>query len=364
MPARRWDGAGRPLGLDFSALWGAGKAALAGDPANAYSLGWFIAHLKTLFGAGAQKLAWAYPPQFYFLLIPLAALPYGTALALWLGGTFAALALVVRSILASLGRDPLLILALAASPAVFGNAIHGQTAFLTAALLAGGLLALKTRPILAGILFACLAYKPQYGPLIPLALAAGGYWRAFAAAAVTGVALVAAATFALGVDIWPAFFAGLQEMRQKTLEAGGNGFHNMISIYGAARLYGLGSAPAWIAQGLLALGVAAGTIWLWHKKIDLRLRAAGLIAATLALTPNSLDYDLAILAPAIAFYVAYGLERGFRPWEHTILALAFVCPPLARYFSFFLHIPLGLIAVLTLLWLVLSRAAQELAENR
>ncbi|MCC2097886.1 MAG: DUF2029 domain-containing protein, partial [Hyphomicrobiales bacterium] len=276
------DGAGRPLGMDFSALWAAGKAALAGDAASAYSLGWFIGHQNTLFGAGAQKLAWAYPPQFYVLLVPLAALPYGTALALWLAGTFAALALVVRGILASAARDPLLLLALTASPAVFGNAIHGQTAFLTAALLAGGLLALPTRPVLAGILFACLAYKPQYGPLIPLALAAGGYWRAFAAAAITGTALAIAIIVVFGIDIWPAFFAGLQEMRQQTLEAGRNGFHNMISIYGAARLYGLNSITAWVAQGLIALAVAAGTVWLWRKRsekpVDLRLRAAGLIA--------------------------------------------------------------------------------------
>ena len=39
-------------------------------------------------------------------------------------------------------------------------------------------------------------------------------------------------------------------------------------------------------------------------------------------TPYSLDYDLMLLAPAIAFLAADGLARGFAPWEKTALALA------------------------------------------
>ena len=62
---------------------------------------------------------------------------------------------------------------------------HGQTGFLTAALLTGGVLCLERREALAGILFGLLAYKPQFGLLIPLVLVAGGYWRAIAAAGAT-----------------------------------------------------------------------------------------------------------------------------------------------------------------------------------
>ena len=50
-------------------------------------------------------------------------------------------------------------------------------------LLGGALVSLDRRPLIAGILFGLMAYKPQFGLMIPIALAAGGYWRSFSAAA-------------------------------------------------------------------------------------------------------------------------------------------------------------------------------------
>jgi hypothetical protein len=60
---------------------------------------------------------------------------------------------------------------------VFVCLAHGHNAFLTAALFGGGLLMLERRPFVAGLLLGCLAYKPQFAAILPLALAAGGYWR-------------------------------------------------------------------------------------------------------------------------------------------------------------------------------------------
>ena len=350
------DGAGRPLGIDFSALWAAGRAGLNGDYSAAYSLPWFFSHLRDLFAQGALKLVWAYPPVFYFIVIPLAMLPYGTAVAIWLGCGFAALAALARQII----RDPLILLAVVAFPGVFGNAIHGQTGFLTASLLAGALLALPIRPVLAGILFACLAYKPQFALLLPVALAAGGYWRTFIAAAIFGLLLAAASVFAFGWESWTGFFSVLQEMRVQTLEQGKNGYHNMISVFAAARLYGLPLALAWVVQIVVACALTGALIWLWRSKADVRLKSAALLVAALGLTPYGLDYDLAVLGPAIAFFAAYGLDRGFRPWEHSLLALAFVIPPLARYFAFFLGLPLAQFVILAFFALIIARARRDL----
>ena len=65
-------------------------------------------------------------------------------------------------------RDRLWLLLALAFPAVFVNLGHGHNGFLTAALLGAALVVLDARPILAGILFGLLAYKPQFGVLIPL----------------------------------------------------------------------------------------------------------------------------------------------------------------------------------------------------
>ncbi len=355
-----YDGAGRLLGLDFSALWAAGVAGLNGDWVSAYHFPRFMDFMRNLFGDKAAGLLWAYPPIFYFVVMPLALLPYGTALAVWLSVSFAAFAVAIRGILAVKKSDALLAgLAIIAFPGVFGNAIHGQTGFLTAALFGGALVLLPSRPMIAGILFACLIYKPQYGLLIPLALIAGGHWRSFVAAAFAVMVLVAASAIMFGVDSWAAFYAGLQEMRSQSLDLGRNGFHNMQSAYAAARLHGLSATTGWMAQGAIALTLGAGVAWLWQSKAHQDLKSAGLLTAALAATPYCLDYDLVVLGPAIAFFVRFGLERGFRPWEQTILAFAFIVPPLARYFAFYFHLPLGALAILMVFGLVIARARSE-----
>ncbi len=350
-----FDGAGRPLGLDFSALWGAGKAAQSGDYTSAYSLPWFLEHLRSLFADGAQKLVWAYPPIFYFLLMPLAALPYGAALIVWLGAGFAVLAVLARQII----RDPIMLLAIVAFPGIFGNAIHGQTGFLTAALFTGALLALPTRPALAGVLFACLAYKPQFALLIPVALLAGGYWRALAFSVLTGILLITASLLAFGLDSWAAFFDAVQNMRERALDQGGNGYHNMISSFGAARHFGLSLYAAWAAQAAAAAALATGLIAVWRSRADFRLKSAMLLVAALGFTPYGLDYDLVLLGPAIAFIASFGLQHGFRVWDHTLLAIAFVTPPLVRYFAFFLGVPLAQFAVLSIFALIWVHTAQN-----
>ena len=93
-------------------------------------------------------------------------------LAIWLAASFAAYLAVMRAIL----PRPETWLIAAAFPAVFVNIGHGQNGFLTAALLGGALHLLDRRPWLAGVLIGCLAYKPQFGVLIPVALLAGGRW--------------------------------------------------------------------------------------------------------------------------------------------------------------------------------------------
>ena len=130
---------------------------------------------------------WHYPPFFFAVAVLVAALPYAWGLAIWLAASLAAYLAAMRAIL----PRPETLLIAAAFPAVFVNIGHGQNGFLTAALLGGALHLLDRRPWLAGVLIGCLAYKPQFGVLIPLALLAGGRWSTIAAAVATVAALLA-----------------------------------------------------------------------------------------------------------------------------------------------------------------------------
>jgi len=70
-----------------------------------------------------------------------------------------------------------------------------------------------------------------------------------------------------------------------------------------------------------------------------------------------LDYDLVVLAVAIAFFVRYGLEHGFRDYEISLLAFVWTTPLVARNLAGTIGLPLGLAAMLTLYALILRRAA-------
>ena len=108
---------------------------------------------------------------------------------------------------------------------------------------------LPRRPILSGILFGLLAYKPQFGLLIPVALLVAGQWRAMIAAGLTVIALTAAATLAFGTDIWWAFAASTETSRKLLLEQGDVGFEKLQSVFAAIRLWGGGVPLAYACAG-------------------------------------------------------------------------------------------------------------------
>ena len=74
-----------------------------------------------------------------------------------------------------------------------------------------------------------------------------------------------------------------------------------------------------------------------------------------------LDYDLVVLAIAIAFLARHGLARGFRDYEISLLAAAWIVPLLSRGIAGATGIPLGLIAMLALYAFTLHRAAVDRA---
>src|ERR1700761_6297496 len=252
---------GRPLGTDFSNVYAAGTYVWDGNTDAAFDPPQQFAREQAIFGPATQFYGWHYPPFFLLIAASLAWMPYGLALAVWQAVTLGLYLLVMRGIvtspsprapgeahaasgrrlftqerqcealavdeaasppdsdsrqrpltLASLdlsphaGRDGgVWLLLTLAFPAVLINVGHGQNGFLTAALMGGALLLLDRRPIVAGLLFGLLVYKPQYGLLIPLALGVSGRWKCFAAAAATVALLTLVTTLTFGASVWQAF---------------------------------------------------------------------------------------------------------------------------------------------------------------
>ncbi len=204
------------------------------------------------------------------------------------------------------------------------NVGHGQNGFLTAALIGGALVLLDRRPGLAGVLFGLLSYKPQFGLMIPLVLVATGRWRAFGFAALTVAALAVASTIAFGPQVWSAFLASTEFSRVVVLEAGDTGWHKMQSVFSWVRMWG-GSIGLAYALQRRRDRLCWPSCWSGCGAAIARIRSrpALLIIASVLATPYALDYDMMVLAPAIAFLVVDGLQRGFarRPEDRARDAL-------------------------------------------
>lgn len=353
----RW---GRPLGTDFTCFWTAGKLTLEGVPEAAYDHARHHAEQKAAFGGrDVPFYSWLYPPLFLMPVALLALMPYLTALVVWMAATLG----LYLAVLHRIAPSSLTVAAGLAYPAVFVTLTHGQNAFLIAALLGGALLVLDRRPVLAGVLIACLAFKPHFGLLLPLVLALTGRWRTFLAATVTLGLLVGLSVALFGPQTWLAMFDSISFTRTTLLDTGAIGWEKIQSLLAALRHAGLGSGQAYAAQAVLTLALAAAVAWIWRSTAAYPLKAAALVTAALLATPYLVDYDMAVLGLAIAWFTGHGLRHGFLAWEKTLLAAVWISPLMARSVAEHTYVPLGLLAMLTLFALILRRIRHERGQS-
>jgi hypothetical protein len=296
--AQLTDGAGRPFGDDFVNYWTAAYLAVHDRAADIYDALAFHAAQQAAVGPQVGGFHYSYPPTTLVLTAPLEALPYVAALFAWLAAGWLAFYVVLRAIVP---RHAVL-LALA-TPAVFVNTVNGQNGTWTAALLGGGLVVLDRRPVLAGVLFGLLAYKPHFGILIPVALLAGRRWHAFAAAAVTALAVAAASVLWLGVDVYAGYIQQIEMLRHAVLEDGAGVWHRMMSIFVAARRLGADVATAYLVQGVFALAAATTVAVPWLRDAPANIRNAALLIGTCVASPYLQDYDLVFGALAAVWLV-------------------------------------------------------------
>ncbi len=346
------DPIGRPLGADFMSFWTASRLALGGHPAAAYDVGAHHAAQTAVFGRDVGYAAFFYPPMFLILCLPLGLLPYLASLAVWLAATGLAYVRVVR---AWLGERAHALPALA-FPAVLVNAGHGQNGFLSAALFGAGALWLERRPILAGVCFGCLVYKPQLGLMIPVALLAAGRWKTLFGAAGAAVAFSALSLLIFGAEAWRAFLVG-SSLARSSLEQGLVGDAKMQSAFAAVRLWGGGVGLAYGVQAAVLAFAVAGLVWLQRHAFRGAAEGPAMVVAALLASPFLLDYDLILLAIPLAWMVREGARTGFLPWEKTTMLLAFVLPAISRTLATQAHIPLAPPVMGVLFLLILRRGS-------
>jgi arabinofuranan 3-O-arabinosyltransferase len=341
---------------DFVNVWAAGRMVLDGHAASAYD--WPAHKLVEEAAVGhpfAGYFGWHYPPPFLFIAAGLALLSFATAYAVWVFATFPIYLAAIRAIIG----DRTGYLLAAAFPAILSNFIVGQNGFLTAGLFGGALFLLERRPILAGVLIGLLSYKPHLGFLFPLALAAGGYWRTFAAATVTAALMAAASWLAFGTDTWLAFFANIGHTEQAFLSEGAADLGKMQTAFGTVRTLGGSETLAWWVQAVVALIAATAVAVLWRSRAEPEIKAAALGTAAMLATPYLYTYDLVVLAVPLAFLFRLGRARGF--WPHEMTGIGVAC--LLIFIFPFVKLPVGFAAILVIAALVARRAIPSFADR-
>jgi hypothetical protein len=139
---------------------------------------------------------------------------------------------------------------------------------------------------------------------------------------------------------------------QAFLTEGKATFWKLQSIFALVRFLGGTEQLAWILQWIMTGSVAVALALMWRSRVRYQLKAAGLAAGTLLITPYLFMYDMMVLAIAVAFLVRIGLTSGFRRYELAALGCAL---GLILGFIFF-GAPLGLFATLIVTALIARRA--------
>lgn len=305
--------------MDFFSIWSFAKFALVKSTSDIYDNSRLLDFQMDL-GAVPTERPYPYPPSFLLMILPLAFLPFPLAFAIWNIFTFSIylLATFYRRI-----RPSSILLAIFA-PAALQNFFTGQTGFLSAALIVGGLRLAPNRPVLSGTLLGLASFKPQFGVLIPIALISARAWRSFGAAVVVIAILVVASSLAFGWLIWPTWLAklpahgewvrGVSEQFKPTITA------NLTFL-------GVDMATARMVQISVAILVAI-VIWFCFRRGVTLLATAALLVGSVLATPYAFLYDLTILTNSVIIFIRhkYKTKISLTILEAAVLLLSLVVP--------------------------------------
>ena len=318
-----WEGS-LPGNVDFVAFYAAARMGLDGAGAGVWNPALQTAMREVVLGGPASIYPFLHPPTFLLIILPLGALPYFAAFGTWIVATTIALLAALRAW--GLGRVALCAALL--SPASVINAAHGQTGYLTAALLALAGLGIGRRPWLAGLAFALLATKPQLGLLVLPALLAARRWREIAWSAGFLGLHVLATLVAFGPAAWRDF-AGLGLAFQDVVRAGSLATWKLQSVAAFATTAGVGGTGAAVLQAMAAILAVLAVVAVVRRRPGGMAEVAAIGAGLPLVTPYILMYDLVVLLLPAAWLLAKARRGGFLPWEKSVLLLSLVVPGLA-----------------------------------
>ncbi|HEX9098787.1 MAG TPA: glycosyltransferase family 87 protein [Candidatus Dormibacteraeota bacterium] len=240
----------------------------------------------------AELARYISPPPVAWLALPFTLLPYPIAYLSWSALLLAALAGTWYLAAPGAGRLRLihLLAALAWLPVIYALQL-GQPGLFVALGVAGSYALLRSnRPFLSGLALGVIVLKPQLGFLLPIALVAGGRFRAVAGAAVAlGLLLIAS-----GLNVGPDGMAAYAERLSFAADVPVNRQLTIALVIG-----GLGAAR--LVQGAIAVWALALVFRLRRQSVEW-IYVLAILGGLLATPYLHLD-DLVMLGLAVWLYL-------------------------------------------------------------
>ncbi len=267
---------------------------------------------------------WVYPPYTLLLALPFCLLPFGASYASFLALSLIGLLWALRPFAATRRDYGLLLAGVILCPATAFTIGAGQNSFLTASLLLGGVALMSRRPVLAGVLFGLLAFKPQFAVLAPIAMLTVGAWSTLASAAGTVACLLLLSLVAPGMPLW----AGWLHL----FLSGDPAFHHWVnegringqSVFSCLALLGVADPVANFAQ-LSAMAFGALSVHLaWRWPVSTPRRMAVLLCCTILAAPHVGAYDGILLAIGGLLMLQNGLGDRWEGAERWFAAALWI----------------------------------------
>jgi hypothetical protein len=346
-----------PYCIDYGVFYTTGKMTLLGQISGIYQLETHHAALEQIMHMSLPfYLPWVYPPIFLLAVTPLALLPYSVSLLMWL---FLTMGFAFYAVLKILPNQKKLALLLLGFTGLLMNLRWGQNGFLTTGLIGLGLAYLEKKPVLSGICFGLMAYKPQFAIFLFPVLLLSGKWKVFLYACLSALGIILVSVIFFGTQTWIDFFQALMRTPSSVFKTE---FDNVAAIIVSPLVFvqvlGGSETLCTAIQAILTVSVLGAIVWVWRNTKKISLWASALILGLPLMMPNYTQYDLVLLALSLILLSYEYLENGYRKLELILLALLWLMPALSWPLVKVTHLqicPLVLIAEMTLVILRVRR---------
>lgn len=314
------------VGIDYMILYTAGKAALAGNASQIYDSPNQQAIIRETIGFDMpDDMHWFYPPTFLLAIISLfSTLPFGISYVLWLVIT---LTLAVFACMIMVSRKKSLALLVLSFPAVMYNFRWGQNGFLSTALFGAGICFMETNPILAGLMFGLLTFKPWLAVFPFLILLVTRKWKIFGWSVLFTILTVILSIFVYGMETWRAFFHQLFYTGTTLFTSiWENTSAIQPTMQTALRLLGIDGTPLYVILLFLGIVVTGVVVRVFQITNRLPLRGSAMVLGIFVFIPYFIEYDLMLLCIPTILLIYDCLQEGYRKMDYIAIGALWLMP--------------------------------------